>query len=112
MMVKMLKYSLKIFAALCLVGIVFMIGVVTVVDPNRFKTMIQKLMTEATGQSLAINGPLSWHILPALSLEVRDLAINTVTLKTARFEPRLWSLLTGKLLIDIHMKGLNANLNQ
>lgn len=111
-MVKMFKYSLKIFAALCLVGIVFMIGVVTVVDPNRFKTMIQKQMTEATGQTLAINGPLSWHILPTLSLEVRDLAINTITLKTARFEPRLWSLLTGKLLIDIHMQGLNAHLNQ
>jgi uncharacterized protein involved in outer membrane biogenesis len=117
-MFKLFKYSCKVFVAFCLLGTVFLIGIITLVDPNQFKSVIQKQVTAATGQTVAINGPLSWHITPFLSLEARDLSLalptlsdNAFTLKTARFEPKLWSLFTGRLLVDIRLQGLEATVN-
>jgi hypothetical protein len=111
-MFKLIQYSLKIFIALFLLGSLSVIGIITLVDPNQFKNVIQTRISEASGQLLTINGPLSWHVTPALSLEAHDLSTPTVTLKKLRFALRLWSIFSGKLLVNIHLEGLNANLSR
>ncbi|HEV2524081.1 MAG TPA: AsmA family protein [Gammaproteobacteria bacterium] len=121
----MITYFFKFLIALCLVGTLSLIGIITLVDPNQFKNVVQKRISEATGQMLTINGALSWHITPTLSLEAHDLSLETsstysgsaqrptpmVTLKKIRFVPKLWSLLSGKPLVNIHLEGLNASVS-
>ncbi|HXH54975.1 MAG TPA: AsmA family protein [Gammaproteobacteria bacterium] len=115
-MFKLITYAFKFLIALCLVGTLSLVGIITLVDPNQFKNVVQKRISEATGQMLTINGTLSWHITPFLSLEAQDLSLetplsmsnNTVTLKKIRFVPKLWSLLSGKPSANIYLEGLNA----
>lgn len=127
LMFKLIKYLFKFFIALCLVATVSIIGIITLVDPNQFKPVIQKRMSEATGQMLTINGTLSWHLTPALSIEAHDIALETpgatlpgpaqgpaptITLKKISFAPKLWSIITGKPFVNIHLEGLNAELSR
>ncbi len=124
-MFKLITYVFKFLIALCLVGTLSFIGIITLVDPNRFKHVVQKQIFEATGQNLTINGTLSWHIMPILSLEAHDLSLklateprstqvslSALTLKKIRFTPKLWSLLSGQPLVDIQLDGLNATLHR
>lgn len=125
LMFKWIQYLFKFFIALCLVGTVSVIGIVTLVDPNQFKTIIQKQMSKATGQTLTINGTLSWRITPALSIEAHDISLEapstysdlghptpTLTVKKIRFVPKLSSIIAGKPLVNIHLNGLNANFSR
>lgn len=119
-MFKLLRYFLKSLVALFLVAVVSVVGVVTLVDPNQFKSIIQKRISEATGQMLSIQGGLSWHLTPSLSIEARDLALETsamisenhFTVKKIRLAPKLWSILSGKPLVNIQVEGLNAHFSQ
>lgn len=126
-MFKWITYVFKFLVALCLVGTLSLIGIITLVDPNQFKNVVQKQIFEATGQMLTINDTLSWRITPTtLSLEARDLSLETpstysgstqkpipmVTLKKVRFVPKFWSILSGKPLVNIHVEGLNATLSR
>jgi len=121
-MSKLITHFFKFLVLFCLVGTLSLIAIITLVDPNQFKIVAQKRISEATGQMLTINGALSWHITPSLSLEAHDISLETlstdsgsaqsqlatVTLKKIRFVPKLWSLLSGKLLVNIQLEGLNA----
>ncbi len=114
-MSKLITHFFKFLVLFCLVGTLSLIAIITLVDPNQFKIVAQKRISEATGQMLTINGALSWHITPSLSLEAHDISLETlstdsgsaqsqlatVTLKKIRFVPKLWSLLSGKLLVNI-----------
>ncbi len=119
-MFKLLRYLFKCLIALCLIAIVSVVGVITLVDPNQFKGMIQKRISEATGQRLNIQGALSWHLTPSLSIEADDLALETsamfsqnhCTVKKIRLVPKLWSILSGKPLVNIQLEGLHAHFSQ
>ncbi len=117
-MITLLKKILKIFIALCIVGFMVVIGVVTLIDPNQFKARIQESVFAETGRVLSLNGPIYWQLDPAFSVEMQDVALHNtapfsgefLTIKKARIEAKLWSLISGKLLINIQCIGLNANL--
>ena len=126
LMYRFIRYFLKFLLALSLVGTLSLIGLITLVDPNQFKAVIEKRLSQATGQILSIQGPLSWHLTPTLSLQAEDLCLKrsstdlyseqktatTLTLQKIRFVPKLWSMLSQKPSVNIQLDGLALNLRQ
>ncbi len=101
-------------------GLISIIGIITLVDPNHFKDYIRKQIALSTGRTLTINGPIYWYLDPGLSLEVYDLSLGNAptfsneffTIKKARFEANLWTILSGKLFVDVQLQGLHVNLSR
>ena len=115
-----LKQLCKIFLAFVMAGVISIIGLITLVDPNQFKDYIRKQIALSTGRTLTINGPIYWYLDPGLSIEIYDLSLGNApnfsseffTVKKARFETKLWTLLSGKIFVDVHLQGLQLNLTR
>ncbi len=114
-----LKRLLKISFAVCLLGLVGLIALVTLVDPNQYKQDIQNQIALKTGQNLTIQGPIFWQLDPSLAIEAYDLSCENsvspgrqwMTLKKARLKPKLWSIIFGKLWTDFELEGLELTLS-
>lgn len=74
-----------------------------------YKAEIARQVKAATGRDLAINGKVSFSIIPTLGLEANDLVFsnapgaaekNMVTLKSLVVELKLWPLLSGNVEVD------------
>lgn len=116
--IKRFKWLLKVLIASIVIGVLALIAVITLVDPNQFKETLQKQISLKTGRVLTITGPILWRINPNLVLEVFDLKLGNTssfqnefaTIQKAKVEAKLWSIFSGKLLYDIHLDGLKAHL--
>lgn len=119
-MIKFFKWLFKVLAATALLGIIAVVGMITVMDPNQFKEVIRQQVALRTGRILTLQGPMYWRIDPDLCLEAYDVALGNaktfpkefLTVKRARLGANWRSLFSGKFLIDIELQGLALNLNR
>jgi len=87
--------------------------VIHYVDPDQFKTPIQDAVLQRTGYELQLQGPLRWKWYPMLSLEIKKLRLDNqapfsgalVSADTLKVDVSLWSLLTGRVVLDFDMEG-------
>ncbi len=87
--------------------------VIHYVDPDEFKTPIQDAVLQRTGYELKLQGPLRWKWYPMLSLEIKKLHLDNqapfsgtlVSADTLKVDISLWSLLTGRVVLDFNMEG-------
>ncbi len=83
------------------------------VDPNQLKMPIQDAVLQRTGHELKLQGPLRWKWYPMLSLETKKLRLDNqapfsgtlVSADTLKVDVSLWSLLTGRVVLDLDMEG-------
>ena len=71
-----MKYLLYAFAALVLLIIAALIGVVLVVDPNQYKDQIASMVEKHTGRSLIISGDLELSVFPWIGLQTGYLELG------------------------------------
>ncbi len=111
-----LKTLLGTVIAICLIGLLSLIALVTLVDPSQFKNFIQNEITLKTQYPVKLLGPLYWQLDPNLSIVAHQIeiqspkpsaVIETLKIKKARVEFRFWSLFTGKLWINTTLSGLD-----
>ncbi|CAN5317718.1 AsmA family protein [soil metagenome] len=73
---KLLKI-VTIIIAILLLTVAIAVGVVmTIINPNDFKTTIQKQVQRITGRELLIQGDIHWSFFPWLALQVRDAQLS------------------------------------
>ncbi len=119
-MIRFFKGLLRAFTAFTLFGFLLLIGIITLLDPNQFKTEVQQYVEKHSGQTLELRGPLYWHFDPHLSIEAYDVALGSpsvapmdfLTLEKLRIETNFWSFLQGKPFSRLHLNGLNLRLTQ
>lgn len=109
-----LKHVLASFIGLCVLFTLSLVAVVTLLDPNQLKGSLEEKINQKTGQQVSIHGPIFWQFDPGFSLELHDVSLNThlksketFNAQKVRLEPRLWSLLSGKLGFDLEIDGLH-----
>lgn len=101
---------LLVFAAL-------VIFVTLIVDPNRFRGRIERLVTEVSGQPFRIQGSIdiSWYPWLALKMGAAQLgeAPALIEWRSASFGARLIPLIKGQLVISrVRLDGLRASLQR
>lgn len=110
----------KILIGIFIIGIISLVGLVTLVDPNQFKNTLESQIALNTGLRLNIQGPLHWRINRGLALEINNITVNNaehfanplLTLQKARFEAIVWSIFSGKLLFNTELDGLVVRLSR
>lgn len=96
------------------------IGVVTLVDPNQFKDILQTKTLEQTGRVLTINGPIRWRLWPVLSLEAEDLKLanapgfnhDFLSAKKVWVQTEIWPLFLGKFLFTTEFQNITLTLER
>jgi uncharacterized protein involved in outer membrane biogenesis len=119
-MIKWVKRIIKLFVGLAFLLGLATVGVIMFVDPNQFKEKIEDLVLVETTQVFKINGPLTWHWYPTLSLAINDIVLQNDTTfkgsllsaKKAELECSLWSALSGKILLNLNLQDFNINLQK
>jgi len=119
-MIKWTKRIIKLFLGLAFLLGLATVGVILFVDPNQFKGKIEDLVLVETTQVFKINGPLTWHWYPTLSLAMDDIVLQNDTTfkgdlfsaKKAELECSLWSVLSGKILLNLNVKDFKIDLQK
>lgn len=75
-MKKFFKWAGIIIGILLLLMILAVVSLVTLVNPNRFKTAITERVSAMTGRVLTIDGDLSWSVFPNIGLKVDHLVLH------------------------------------
>lgn len=117
-MFKFIKFLFKLILALVVVLAVAMIGLFLFVNPNQFKGNIEQQVLAKTGQTLKLQGPISWRWTPMLSLSLEDVSFENaptfkgkmLVAKTINAEMDLASLFKGKVFINLNLDGIQLNL--
>jgi len=115
-----LKRVLQIFITLFVLAMVATIGIVMVVNPNDFKPAIEQQAFEQTRQVLKIQGPLSWHWFPLLTLELENVVLENpppfknqlLSAKSIVTSCDILSIFSGKILLNLEFQGLNLILER
>jgi len=117
----LIKFLLGGAAVLVVLLVVVIAAVALLVDPDDYRDVIAKGVTDATGRTLTIDGPLDLKLLPCCSLTLGPVSLGNppgfeapvfASVKGASIGIRIWPLLTqrelrvGKLALD----GLDATL--
>ena len=125
-MKKLIKYTVLTitgFVGLIAIGLIILI---TFVNPNKFKPLIEKSVTQATGRTINLDGDISWKIYPNIGLTLRDVSLsnpsnestfvnnsNFFSLKSADISIALLPLLNHKIeLKTLNIDGLDIALIQ
>lgn len=117
-MAQLLKRFLKIFLVLVLTVFLGMLAIVYFVDPNSYKSTIEAKVLAETGHNLSIKGPIGWKLFPTLILELQDIALSNqkpfsnefFTAKKIHVDLAFSSLFTGKVAVNLKLKGANIYL--
>lgn len=110
---KLLLTTLLVVAIL--IGMVF-IYLLTIFDPNDYKTEIQTLVKTQTQLDLSIDGDLSLSVFPWLGISANNVSLGTpseqlAAVKTAQVYAKLEPLLQGELIVDgVKFENLELNL--
>lgn len=121
-MKKFLKYGLISISGIIVVGAVGIISLITFVNPNRFKPLLEKSVYEATGRQLTLAGDISWKLYPNLGITLRDASLsnpigyatpNLVTIHSADVSVALIPLLSNHIVVKtLALDGLQLGLIQ
>lgn len=117
---QVLKVLFKYLVTIVFAGIILVVALITLLDPNEFKGFIERSVFARTGCQLSIEGPLYWRLDPAFAFEAHDISLRNVpvadntflTLKKIRLEAKPWSVFAGQLPITVHIEALSANLSR
>lgn len=120
MLIKLFKLCLKILIGTAVIAIIAITAVITLIDPNEFKNLIEQQVATRTGQVLTIHGPIHWHLIPTPAVDLHDFSVATpaslsnpfLKIKKASIEPEWRALFSGKLLVNLHLKGTQLNLTR
>ncbi|WP_252177826.1 AsmA family protein [Endozoicomonas sp. 4G] len=108
--------------AFVVAGIIILVVAATlilpkVIDPNRYRDDISKLVYDNTGLTLTIDGPIGWSVFPWLGLSLKDVNIKgtdhseLAKLGTAEISVKLLPLLSKKVEMQTaKLMGLELNL--
>lgn len=83
-----------------LIGLLLLIAMITLIDPNQFKPLLSTYLQEKTGKNVRFNGPLLWQLDPLPSIVAYDVSSeifngdlkSTLVLQTIRLQPKFLSL--------------------
>jgi len=81
-----------------LIGLLTLIGIITLVDPNQFKSALSTYLQEKTGKKVVFQGPLLWQLDPFPSITAYDVSTeitdsaSILMIQTIRLQPKLSSL--------------------
>lgn len=117
----LIKFLLGGVALLVVLLVVVIAAVAMLVDPDDYRDEIAQGVTEATGRTLTIDGPLDLKLLPCCSLALGPASLGNppgfedptfASVKTASIGIRIWPLLTQRELRvgDLVLDGLDATL--
>ncbi|MFM2480092.1 AsmA family protein [Celerinatantimonas sp. YJH-8] len=70
-----MRSILKWVLAVIIVLIVIIAAALWLVDPNQFKPQIEQQVTQLTGRTFTIDGPISWQLLPSVGIELKDVKL-------------------------------------
>ena len=116
-----IKLSLKIFLCLAITLILLVFGVISLVNPSQFKTVIEHTVSANTGHRFSIQGPIQWKWYPLLSLELDNVTLDNaapfnknhlLSAKTVQTEVQLLPLFLGKVFLNLKMQGVNLILER
>jgi AsmA protein len=118
--VRALKWISLVLAGLIALTIVFVLVVVWLVDPNRFKARIESAVKEATGRDFALAGDIDLGFFPWLALRTGEGHFGNapgfdaepmVSWKSAQLGAKLFPLLRGELVADrVMLNGADVRL--
>lgn len=102
-----------------MIGIVAIVGLITLVDPNQLKGLMSQQLEKSTGYNLTIQGPIYWSISPEMAIDAFDLVLSKPTtspnkllsIKKARITTSFKSLLSLKNLFNVELQGLTLDLS-
>jgi AsmA protein len=75
-MTKLLKYLVFFAAGLIVSALVLVFVLLTVIDPNRYRPVIEALVAEQTGLTLSIAGDMRWTFRPVFGLSLQDVRLS------------------------------------
>ena len=115
--VKRITLSIVILVAIAALS---MVALVTLVDPNSYKSLIIKTVFDNTGRKLSLDGAITWKLWPNIGLHIEQVSLsnpanfstpNLMSLKSADVSVQLIPLLHNSIIIDaITVDGLNLDL--
>lgn len=120
-MIKWLSRLIQLSIILSLFGLVAIIGLITLVNPNQFKAGIQKKISHLSQRPTLIKGPIRWRISGGLGLEMEDIVLQDkedaqqsfLTIKKARFVMYPRDLFSGQFftleLFNSHLKLIQSD---
>ena len=116
-MLKKVAIGIGIVAALLLLAGV---AAALLIDVNRFKPTLERMVTDATGRKLTIDGPLSLRMFPRLGIAVPKSTLSGpggdgafASLSSASVAVAWLPLLTGRVVVDqVNVNGLQAALER
>lgn len=111
---KPFKKTLKIITYAYISFFVALLIVTLVVDPNQYKSNIEKFVYEQSGQALVLHGRVQWRCLPTLSIKAEEVMLkNTPTshkeffkAQVVRIKPSLFALMFGKCDLKATLQGV------
>src|SRR5688572_9468525 len=116
-MLKKVAIGAGIVAALLLLAGV---AAALLIDVNRYKPTIERMVTDATGRKLTIDGPLSLRLFPRLGVAVPKSTLSErgsdrafASLSSASVVVAWLPLLRGQIVIDqVRVTGLQATVER
>ena len=117
---KIVKTILLIALSLLLLLVVALVAAVNLIDLNKQKDRIARLVYEETGRELRIIGDLEWGLWPRLRLAGGPITLGNapgfgpepmLSLESFQFAVATWPLTRSELLLDmVRVSGLHLNL--
>ena len=117
---RQLKILLLVVGALIILAVAAVLVVLLSVDPNAYRSRIERLAQQKTGRHLQIGGKLDLKVFPYLAISMSDVQLGNapgygqapfLTVHQASVGVRLLPILRKRLEISrVAVDGLNANL--
>jgi len=118
---KLIKWILYFLLALVLLIMIAAIALVNIVNPNDYKTLIEKNFYQSTGRNLTISGNIAWEFFPSLGFSMGAASIQNpagyssdqpfASISSIQISLEPWSLIHKEILIEnISINGLVLNL--
>lgn len=119
-MAKLFKWIASIIGILIGVGILLVVGIITLVNPNDFKDEISQQVYNRTGRHLTLAGDIHWSVYPGLGLQLNNASLSNpkgfddqpfAQVAQATIEVKLLPLLQRNLEVKkLDLDGLTINL--
>lgn len=121
-MTKLVKIISAIIGVVIIFFIIAIFLMMTLINPNNFKSQISSAVQNNTGRTLVINGDIKWSFFPWLGLKVNQIAVGNAPgfgqqpfaqLGEADVDVKLFPLFFGKVQIGaVTLKDLTVNLTE
>ncbi len=112
-----IKKVVTIMVVLVIVLVALVAALLLLVNPNDYKDEISKLVEDASGYELALQGDLQWSLYPVLGFQTENLSVAVkdsapfLSLQQAKLGLELMPLLRKQVKADsLYLNGMELNL--